>query len=119
MASLSNLETNEEYIEVHMEKTEIPFLTATELAGLIKSREVSPVEAAQAYLDRIDAVDNQLNSYITVCREEALAEARSAEEQIAAGNYRGPMHGIPGGVKDQFNTKGILTTGGSSILKDF
>ena len=102
-----------------MEKSEIPFFTATELAGLIKSREVSSVEATQAYLDRIDAVDSQLNSYITVCREEALDQARSAEDQIAAGNYRGPMHGIPVGVKDQFNTKGILTTGGSSILKDF
>ncbi len=102
-----------------MEKAELPFLTATQLAELIKSREVSPVEAARAYLDRIDAVDGQLNSYITVCREEALAEARTAEGEIAAGNYRGPMHGIPVAVKDQFYTKGILTTGGSSILKDF
>ena len=102
-----------------MQQAEIPFLTATELGEQIKSRDISPVEAAQAYLDRIDAVDGQLNSYITVCREEALAEARAAEQEIGAGNYRGPMHGIPVGVKDQFNTKGILTTGGSSILEDF
>jgi len=102
-----------------MEKAELPFLTATELAQLIKSREVSPVEAAQAYLDRIESVDGQLNSYITVCREEALAEARAAEREIGSGSYRGPMHGIPVAVKDQFYTKGILTTGGSTILKDF
>lgn len=102
-----------------MEKAELPFLTATELAQLIKSREVSPVEATEAYLDRIVVVDGQLNSYITVCRNEALADARKAEGEIASGNYRGPMHGIPVGVKDQFYTKGILTTGGSNILKDF
>ncbi len=102
-----------------MNKTDIPFLTATELGELIKSREVSPVEAAQAYLDRIAAVDGTLNSYITVCQDHALAEAHAAEQQISAGNYRGPMHGIPVAVKDQFYTKDILTTGGSSILKDF
>ena len=102
-----------------MEKTEIPFLTATQLSTLINSREVSPVEATEAYLDRISTVDSQLNSYITVCREEALAEARAAEREIGSGNYRGPMHGIPVAVKDQFYTKGVLTTGGSNILKDY
>ena len=102
-----------------MEKTELPFLSATELSRLIKSREVSPVEATEAYLERIEAVDGKLNSYITVCREEALAEARRAEEEIASGGYRGPMHGVPVAVKDQFHTKGIRTTGGTTILKDF
>ncbi len=102
-----------------MEKAQIPFLSATELAALIKAREVSPVEVVEAYLDRIDQVDGQLNSYITVCREEALADARQRETEISAGGYLGPMHGLPVAVKDQFNTKGIRTTGGSSILKDF
>ena len=88
-----------------MNKQEIPFLSATELAGLIQAREVSPVEATEAYLDRIAEVDGKLNSYITVTREEALAEARHAEAEIAAGNYRGPMHGIPVAVKDQLNTR--------------
>ena len=101
-----------------MDSNEIPFLPATELSVLIKSREVSPVQAAQAYLDRIGQVDEKLNSYITVCRDEALAEARQAEQEISAGNYRGPMHGLPVAVKDQFYTKGIRTTGGSNILKD-
>ena len=94
-----------------MDSNEIPFLPATELSVLIKSREVSPVQAAQAYLDRIGQVDEKLNSYITVCRDEALAEARQAEQEISAGNYRGPMHGLPVAVKDQFYTKGIRTTG--------
>ena len=101
-----------------MNKQEIPWLSATQLADRIKSREVSPVEATEAYLERIAEVDGQLNSYITVCREEALAAAQDAEAEIAAGNYRGPMHGIPVAVKDQLNTRGIRTTGGSSILAD-
>ena len=102
-----------------MDKSQIPFLSATELSGLIQSREVSPVEATQAYLERIEAVDGQLNSYITVCGEEALAQARQAEEDISAGRYAGPMHGIPVAVKDQFNTQGILTTNGSTIHGNF
>src|SRR5918992_4074013 len=102
-----------------MNKSEIPFLPATKLSGLIQSKEVSPVEATEAYLERIGQVDDKLNAYITVCREEALAQARQAEQDIAAGRYLGPMHGIPVAVKDQFWTKGIRTTNGSTILKDF
>ncbi len=102
-----------------MQNQEIPFLTAFELSGLIRTGEVSPVEATQAYLDRIEQVDAQLNSYITVCAEQALAQARQAEQDIAAGRYKGPMHGVPVAVKDQFWTKGILTTAGSNILRDF
>ena len=102
-----------------MERSEIPFLSASELARRIESREVSPVEAAEAYFERIAEVDGRLNSYITVTRDQALEAARRAEAEIAAGNYRGPLHGVPVAVKDQFNTAGILTTGGSSILSDF
>ena len=102
-----------------MDQAQIPFLSATELSGLIRSGEVSPVEATQAYLDRIEQVDGQLNSYITVTRDEALAQARQAEQDIAAGQRRSPMHGIPVAVKDQFNTQGIRTTNGSTIHRDF
>ncbi len=101
-----------------MNKQEIPFLSATELADLIRSREVSPVEATEAYLERIAEVDGKLNSYITVCGDEALAAALQAERDIGSGNYRGPLHGIPVAVKDQLNSQGIRTTGGSSILAD-
>ena len=101
-----------------MDEAQIPYLSAIQLAGLIKNREVSPVEATRAYLDRIGQIDHQLNAYITVCGDEALAQARRAEQEISAGRYRGPMHGIPVAVKDQFYTKGIRTTGGSNILKD-
>ena len=102
-----------------MDKSELPFISATELASLIETREVSPVEATEAYLERIPQFDPQLNSYITVTADRAIADARRAEQEILSGKYRGPMHGVPTAVKDQVYTKGILTTGGSSILKDF
>ena len=101
-----------------MDKKELPFLTATQLSKLIESKEVSPVEATEAYLDRIQEVDPKLNSYITITGEQALEAARQAEQEIATGMYRGPLHGVPVAVKDQFNTAGILTTGGSTILMD-
>ena len=97
-----------------MNSNELPFLTATELANMLKAGEVSPVDATEAYLSRIQQVDPSLNSYITVTAEQARAEARQAEAEIAAGQYRGPLHGVPVAVKDQFCTNGVLTTGGSS-----
>ena len=73
-----------------MKKSDIPFLSATELSQLIKSKEVSPVEAVEGYLERISQVDSKINSYITVCGEEALEEARHAEQAIARGRLPGP-----------------------------
>ncbi len=102
-----------------MNKADIPFLSVAELGGLFKKKEVSPVEAIEAYLDRIDRVDGKLNSYITVCREVALREAKEAERALSHGEYLGPMHGIPVAVKDQMNTKGIRTTAGSTSLWEF
>ena len=102
-----------------MNKADIPFLSATELSQLIETKEVSPVEATEAYLERIDALDFKYNSYLTVCHREALQAAREAEEAIVRDNYLGPMHGIPVAVKDQLWSKGIRSTGGSRILADF
>ena len=102
-----------------MNPQEIPFLTVAELSRLIESRQVSPVEVTQAYLDRIDGLDFKFNSYLTVSRGEALRAAREAEDAITRGEYRGPMHGIPVAVKDQFWTQGIRSTGGTRILADF
>ena len=102
-----------------MIKTEIPFLSVTELSVLIREKKVSPVEAVEAYLDRIDALNFKFNSYITVCHKEALEAARDAEQAIARGHYIGPMHGIPVAVKDQLWSKGIRTTVGSRFMADF
>ena len=102
-----------------MDKQDIPFLMTAQLADLIRAREVSPVEATAAYIDRIDTLNFKFNSYLTVCRREAMADAKEAENAIAAGNYIGPMHGIPVAVKDQLWTRGIRTTAGSRIMADF
>ena len=101
-----------------IQRSDIPFLSVAELGRLIRAREVSPVEATEAYLERIDRIDGRLNSYITVCHNEARQAAREAEQAIAAGQYRGPLHGIPLAVKDQFDTAGIRTTYGSRLEWD-
>ena len=102
-----------------MNTSELPFLSAGDLSRLIQSKEVSPVEATEAYLDRIGSLDHRFNSYLTVMREQALADAHQAEEDIASGQHKGPMHGVPVAVKDQFWSKGVRSTGGSRILADF
>ena len=102
-----------------MSPSELPFLSAGDLSRLIQSKEVSPVEATEAYLNRIDSLDFRYNSYLTVMREQALSDARKAEQDIAAGNHLGPLHGVPVAVKDQFWSKGVRSTGGSRILADF
>src|SRR5215212_3228915 len=90
-----------------------------ELAGQIKRREISPVALVDAYLRRIDALNPRLSAYLTLTAESAREEAQRAETEIAAGRWRGPLHGIPYGVKDIFETKGVLTTHGSSFFRDY
>ncbi len=89
-----------------------------DLARMIGRKEVSPVEVVQAYLERIAALDRTLRAYITVCADTALAAARSAEGELVAGRVAGPLHGVPIGLKDLFETKGLRTTAGSRILAD-
>ena len=102
-----------------MERSDIPFLSATELAGYIQRQEISPVEAVEAYLERIQQVDPALNSYITVTPEEARQAARNAEAEIARGEYRGVLHGVPVAIKDQIHTRGIRTTDASNVRAEF
>lgn len=102
-----------------MEKKDIPFLSVAALSELIRRKEVSPVEVTESYLERIDSLNFKFNSYLTVCRDEALQAAREAERAITDGNYLGPMHGIPVAVKDQLWSKGVRTTVGSRLMADF
>jgi aspartyl-tRNA(Asn)/glutamyl-tRNA(Gln) amidotransferase subunit A len=102
-----------------MEKSQLPFLTAAALARLIKTKEVSPVEVVEAHLERIERLNPQLHAFLTVCHEDARRTARAAEQAIAHGVYRGPLHGIPFAVKDQLYTRGIRTTAGSPLFGDF
>src|SRR5881628_2957341 len=99
--------------------SDLSYLSLTDAAALIKALRLSPVELTQALLDRIDRLDGKVGAFITVTREAALRSAREAEREIAAGRYRGPLHGIPFGVKDTHYTKGIRTTANTPVLRDF
>jgi hypothetical protein len=94
------------------------FSTVAEAAELVRTRKLSPVELAQTYLDRIADLDPQLNAFITVTAELALGQALAAEREIAGGNYRGPLHGIPFGLNDIYSTRGILTSACSRVCAD-
>ncbi len=98
---------------------QLSYLTLTEAAELIRSRQLSPVDLTEATLARIDALDPTLSSYALVTSELALETARVAEREIVHGLYRGPLHGIPFAVKDLCYTEGIITAAGTTVLKDF
>lgn len=91
--------------------------TIQELSKKIKNKEVSPVEVVDACLKRIEEL-KQLNAFITVMADEARAAAKTAEDEINEGKWRGPLHGIPVAVKDFYDTKGVKTTGGFVHMKD-
>ncbi len=97
---------------------DVVFMPARELAGLVRSRRVSPVELAETFLRRLEALGPSYNAVVTVTRERALEQARRAEREIAAGRYRGPLHGIPYGAKDLLATSGgIPTTWGAAPFR--
>ena len=98
--------------------TDLHFLTIAEAAPLIKTRALSPVDLARAYFARIKALDGQLHAYLLPLEDQAMADAKRAEAEIAAGNWKGPLHGIPIGLKDIYNTAGVRTTGHSALFKD-
>lgn len=98
-----------------MTAADLYFLSIAETARLIQAKKLSPVELTEAMLARIAMLDPQLNAYITVTADLARAQAGTAEQEIARGDYRGPLHGIPFALKDIYNTKDILTSGGSRI----
>ncbi len=97
---------------------ELHYLTIAETAGLIRSRKLSPLELTDALLARIETYQPQLSAFITLTAELARRQAKQAEQDIAAGHYRGPLHGIPFALKDIYDTAGILTSGGSKICID-
>ncbi len=99
--------------------SDLVFKSGTELAALIKSKKVSPVEVTKAFLDRSEALNPKTNAYITITRDFAMARAAEAEQEILHGHYRGPLHGIPYAPKDILATKGIRTTNGSRQTADW
>ncbi|MCE2948417.1 MAG: amidase [bacterium] len=98
--------------------SDLCFMPVAEAARLIAARRLSPVELTEALLQRINALDPQLNAFITVTSALARAQAHDAEAQIASGRHRGPLHGIPYALKDIYATEGIQTSAGSRICLD-
>ncbi|HZP40219.1 MAG TPA: amidase, partial [Candidatus Binatia bacterium] len=88
------------------------------ISSLVRRRDLSPVEVTDAVLAQIDRVDGRLNAFITLTRDEARSAAREAEAEIAAGRWRGPLHGIPVSVKDLFHMRGVRTTAASRFFAD-
>ena len=101
-----------------MPDNELLKLTISEIAPMIQAREVSPVELTEAALAEAERRQPTLNSFITIMREPAMEQAEQAEEELSRGEYRGPLHGIPIGIKDNIATGGIKTTLGTKVLKD-
>ncbi len=93
-------------------------LSIAEASRRIAAGDLSPVELTRAYLDRIESVDSKLNAYITVLGDAALAEARARADELARGQRRGPLHGIPLGLKDNIDTAGVRTTAASAVYAD-
>jgi aspartyl-tRNA(Asn)/glutamyl-tRNA(Gln) amidotransferase subunit A len=95
----------------------VPVRTIAEASELVRRREISPVELTQECLETIERLNPTLNAFIAITAESALQEAKLAEQEVAAGNWRGPLHGIPIGLKDLIDTAGVRTTAASAVFK--
>ena len=102
-----------------MNVNDLETLTIAGLAPQIASRKLSPVELTRLFVDRIERLNPAINAYVTVTSEDALAQAKRAEEEIAKGTHRGPLHGIPVSIKDNIATRGVRTTAGSKVLANW
>jgi aspartyl-tRNA(Asn)/glutamyl-tRNA(Gln) amidotransferase subunit A len=105
--------------DVTSKASDLHWLTIAEMARLIEQRRLSPVELSEALIARIAALDPQLNALLLPTPEKAREQARAAEREIMAGNYRGPLHGVPFALKDIYCTAGIRTTSHSRICADY
>ena len=99
------------------EQSEVALLDLATVSELVRTRKLSPVEVTQACLARIEALNPELNAFITVTAEMALAQARAAEAEIQRGEWRGPLHGIPLALKDLIDVAGVPTTAASAVFE--
>ncbi len=97
---------------------DVASLTLADVSDLVGKRQVSPVELVRSYIERIEKYDHAIHAFIRVTADVAMDRARAAEQEIMAGKRRGPMHGVPYGLKDIVETKGIPTTAHSRVLRD-
>ena len=102
-----------------MSSPEICFLTATELTQRIRAKDISAKEVVEAHLAQINRVNPKVNAIVTLLPEQAINQARAADNALSRGDEVGPLHGLPVAHKDLVNTKGIRTTFGSPIFQNF
>src|SRR5215213_267016 len=95
--------------------SDLAYLSVADGAALLRAKKLSPVEWTKALLDRIAAIDSSYNAFLVVTADQALAQAKTAEAEIAKGQWRGPMHGVPYAAKDIFDVEGMVTTCHSKI----
>src|SRR5690606_11194487 len=107
-----------EEVKVPKNQEELAFYSVAALSVLLKSRQVTSEALTQMYLNRLKKYGDTLQCVITLTEELALKQARRADREIAAGQYRGPLHGIPYGIKDLFAVEGYKTTWGAAPYKD-
>ena len=98
--------------------SELAFTSVYDLAQMIKGKKISPVELMEVIFRRINDLNPKLNAFLTLAEQEAMDSAKKAEELLSKGTDLGPLHGMPVGIKDLYNTKGIRTTYGSLVYKD-
>jgi aspartyl-tRNA(Asn)/glutamyl-tRNA(Gln) amidotransferase subunit A len=101
-----------------MAHEDLCFLSMAEVASLMRARTVSALEVTEAHLARIERLNPTLNAFVTIMAAEARDAARQADAELATGGWRGPLHGVPIGLKDIFDTAGVRTTHGSSFYRD-
>ncbi len=97
---------------------DLAFMPAVEVAQNVREKKISSLEATENFFQRIDRLDSQLNSYITLCQDQALADARAADDAVQRGSNLGPLHGVPISIKDLELTRGVTTTMGSALFSD-
>ncbi|WP_026167343.1 amidase [Balneola vulgaris] len=105
-------------VQLPANKDDLAFYTVAELSTLIKSKKISSVELTEFFIARIEKYNNQLEAIVTVTKERALEQARQMDQELANGKYRGPLHGIPYGLKDLFSVEDYKTTWGATPYKD-
>jgi aspartyl-tRNA(Asn)/glutamyl-tRNA(Gln) amidotransferase subunit A len=105
-------------VRAQSKKPPLVTLTLKDASDLVRRKDVSPVELAEACLARIEKYNPAINAFITVTRDQALAAAREMETEISRGKHRGPLHGIPIALKDNIDTAGVKTTAASGVFKD-
>jgi amidase len=105
--------------DLNMADSELSFISATRMAEMIRNKRISSVEVTKMILSRIDTLDKRINAINVLLEEEALENARKADEALSQGENLGPLHGVPITIKDSFRIKGVVTTAGNPVLKDY